>query len=239
MGHIFAILENANSGANRMKFITFTAVPYLLPFIFRSNFEIRTSTLKNWGGGSAPLLGRGLGPHLTQTRLGWGLPPYRVASWCIQPFGHNRNGRKWGGGLRPLCWEGRLGLHLTQSPLSWGQHPSGILMYRTVWPMATIEMGRKLGRGALPPFFLGGGRDWGLPPCQVPPSFIQPFGRNKHGPKIGGGSAPFWREERGPHLTQSRLGRGLAPYQCKAVTGLATFSARIVIYLMLIRHAGT
>jgi len=26
---------------------------------------------------------------------------------------------------------------------------------------------------------------------------------------------------------------------CKAVTGLATFSARIVIYLMLIRHAGT
>ena len=27
--------------------------------------------------------------------------------------------------------------------------------------------------------------------------------------------------------------------QCKAVTGLATFSARIVIYLMLIRRAGT
>jgi len=26
---------------------------------------------------------------------------------------------------------------------------------------------------------------------------------------------------------------------CKAVTGLATFSARIVIYLMLIRRAGT
>jgi len=30
---------------------------------------------------------------------------------------------------------------------------------------------------------------------------------------------------------------GLGP--CKAVTGLATFSARIVIYLMLIRRAGT
>ena len=26
---------------------------------------------------------------------------------------------------------------------------------------------------------------------------------------------------------------------CKAVTGLATFSARVVIYLMLIRRAGT
>jgi len=28
-------------------------------------------------------------------------------------------------------------------------------------------------------------------------------------------------------------------YGCKAVTGLATFSARVVIYLMLIRRAGT
>jgi len=30
-----------------------------------------------------------LGPHLTRCRLGWGLPPYQVASWSIQPFGHN------------------------------------------------------------------------------------------------------------------------------------------------------
>ena len=30
-----------------------------------------------------------LGPHLTQCRLGRGLPPYQVASWSIQPFGHN------------------------------------------------------------------------------------------------------------------------------------------------------
>ena len=29
----------------------------------------------------------------------------------------------------------------------------------------------------------------------------------------GGGSAPFLGRERGPHLTQSRLGRGLSPYQ--------------------------
>jgi len=33
------------------------------------------------GGGSAPLLGRGeRGPHLTQSRLGRGLPPYQVTS---------------------------------------------------------------------------------------------------------------------------------------------------------------
>jgi len=32
----------------------------------------------------------GLGCHLTQCGLGRGLPPYQVAAWCIQPFGHNR-----------------------------------------------------------------------------------------------------------------------------------------------------
>jgi len=37
---------------------------------------------------------------------------------------------------------------------------------------------------------------------------IQPFGHNKHGPKTGGGGSapPFWEGERGPHLTQSRIG---------------------------------
>jgi len=40
-----------------------------------------------------PKVGRGccgrLGPHLTQYGLGLGLPLYQVASWSIQPFGHN------------------------------------------------------------------------------------------------------------------------------------------------------
>jgi len=40
-----------------------------------------------------PKVGRGccggLGPHLTQCGVGWGLPLYQVASWSIQPFGHN------------------------------------------------------------------------------------------------------------------------------------------------------
>ena len=40
-----------------------------------------------------PKVGRdccgGLGSHLTQCGLGRGLPLYQVASWSIQPFGHN------------------------------------------------------------------------------------------------------------------------------------------------------
>ena len=52
---------------------------------------------------------------------------------------------------------------------------------------------------------------------------MQPFGRNRHGPKIGG-CAPLVEGERGPHLTQSRLGQGLAPYQVvfNACSRLAT-----------------
>ena len=34
---------------------------------------------------------------LTQCGLGQDLPPYQVASWSIQPFGHNRHGPKIGG----------------------------------------------------------------------------------------------------------------------------------------------
>jgi len=37
-----------------------------------------------------------LGHHLTQCRLGQGIPPYQVALWSIQPFGHNRHGPKIG-----------------------------------------------------------------------------------------------------------------------------------------------
>jgi len=38
-----------------------------------------------------------LGSHLTQYEQGRGLPPYHVASWSIQPFGHNSHGPKIGG----------------------------------------------------------------------------------------------------------------------------------------------
>ena len=62
--------------------------------------------------GSA-LFGEGqLGPHLTKCRLGQGLPSYQVASWSIEPFGHNRYGPK-----IEVCAplrEGDLGPHLTE-----------------------------------------------------------------------------------------------------------------------------
>jgi len=47
--------------------------------------------------GAVPLLGE-LDPHITQCGLGRGLPPYQVASWSIQRFGHNKHGPKSGGG---------------------------------------------------------------------------------------------------------------------------------------------
>ena len=46
------------------------------------------------GGCCAPFGGA---QHLTQCRLGWGLLPYQVVSWYIQPFGHNRYQPKIGG----------------------------------------------------------------------------------------------------------------------------------------------
>jgi len=62
------------------------------------------------------------------------------------------------------------------------------------WPQQTSAEKR----GLLCPFHreLGSrltqcGLEWGLLPYQVASSSIQPFGDNKHGPKIGG-SAPFW-----------------------------------------------
>jgi len=62
--------------------------------------------------GGCALFWRGeLGPLLTQCRLEGGLPPYEVASWSIQPFGHNRYGPKieaamplWGRGSCVPIW---------------------------------------------------------------------------------------------------------------------------------------
>ena len=147
-------------------------------------------------------------------------------------------GRKWGGGSTPFVGEKTGSPSNTKSPeLRPTPIPSGLLMHRTVWPMAKIEMGTKIGRGAPP--LLGGGTEAYLHAKYHLHSFNHLATINMGRKFGGGGSAPFWGGECGPHLTQSRLGRGLAPYQCKAVTGLATFSARLVIYLMLIRRAGT
>jgi len=85
---------------------------------------------------------------------------------------------------------------------------------------ATIDMGWKVG-GCCAPFLdeeLGVhltrccclGR--GLSPCQVASWSIQPFGHNRHGPKIGG-CAPFGERKLDPRLTQGSLGRDRPPYQ--------------------------
>jgi len=66
---------------------------------------------ESWGLLS-PFWGEELGPHLTQCRLGRGLPFYQVASWSIQAVDHNRYGPKIGGSA-PLE-ERELGPHLKQ-----------------------------------------------------------------------------------------------------------------------------
>jgi len=84
-------------------------------------------------------------------------------------------------------------------------------------------MGRKLGRGRRPLFEEGA---WSPSstmwpgPCKAhlrAKSRLDPFSRlvTGHGPKIGEGLRPplLWQGELGPHVTQRRLGRGLAPYQ--------------------------
>jgi len=86
---------------------------------------------------------------------------------------------------------------------------------------ATIEMGQKLGRGAPP--LLGEGA--GSPSNTVAWAeaylhakyHIDPFSRLatvNMGRKFGGGGLrPLLGRGAGPHLTQSRLGRGLGPWR--------------------------
>jgi len=75
-----------------------------------------------------PLLGE-LGPHLTQCRLGRGLPPYQVASQFIRLFGNNGYGLK---------IEGAVSLSNTMSPgLRPTSVPSFILIHPTLWPQYT------------------------------------------------------------------------------------------------------
>jgi len=84
------------------------------------------------------LLGRELGPHIAQCRLGWGLPPYQVTSWSIQPFGHNRYGPKIGGSAPFWGWgAGSLSntMSLVLRPTSL---PSGILIHPAIWPQQIL-----------------------------------------------------------------------------------------------------
>jgi len=56
--------------------------------------------------GLCPFRGGELVSHLTQCRVNRGLPPYQVASWSMQPFGHKRREPQiGGGGSAPFCGE--------------------------------------------------------------------------------------------------------------------------------------
>jgi len=141
----------------------------------------------------AVAFGEELRPHLTQRRLGRGLPPYQVASRSIQqwvglyPF---ILGRSWVPSKYKIAWAEAY-LHT-----KWHLSPSSRL--------ATTDIGRKFGvcpfGGAATPSntTLPGPRFT----CVPSGILIQP----------GEGCALF-SGELGPHRTQSRVGRGLPPYQ--------------------------
>jgi len=112
---------------------------FILPLncgLYNLNFLKRAQQLLRWrpcqskvgrkaggGGYCAPFHG-GAGSSSNTISPG-PRPPYEVASWSIQSFGHRR-GPKSGGGL--LCpFLGELGPHLTQCGLGWG------LYLRTKW----------------------------------------------------------------------------------------------------------
>jgi len=106
------------------------------------------------GRGSDPFWEGGLGPHLTQCRLGQGLPPYQVASGSMQPFGHNRNGPKIGEGASPPFLQGTWSPSITKSPgLRLTSMPRAILIHTAVWPQSTWAEPKIWGA---PSSFLGG-----------------------------------------------------------------------------------
>jgi len=90
-------------------------------------------------GGCAPFLRQGeLRSHLTQCRLGRGLPPYHMASWSIEAFGHNRYGPKIVGTPPPFVG-GELGPCLTQCGQGWGlpARQGSSWLIQSFWPQYT------------------------------------------------------------------------------------------------------
>ena len=67
--------------------------------------------------------------------MGWGLSPYQVASWSIQPFGHNRHGPKTGcGGCAPLGGGAESPSNTVWSEPRHTTVPSSIIIHPTIWP---------------------------------------------------------------------------------------------------------
>ena len=128
--------------------------------------------------------------------------------------GHNRHGPKTGGGSVPF-WGGRAGS--PSNTMSLGSRstciPSGILIHPGVWPQRTWakNCGSPFVWGSCPHLAHCGLDEAHLhAKCRLDPS--SRLATVDMGQKMG--VPPLFGEgELGPHLTQSRLGRGLPPYQ--------------------------
>jgi len=153
-----------------------------------------------------------------------------VASWSIQPFGHNRPGPKIGG--RTL-WERVSWVPIQHNVARAEAYLSAKFHLDPSNCLATV--GLKLGWGCYAPFWgswspsntmLPGPRP--RPPYQMVSWSTQPFDHNRHGPRIirkqaksapvnfisGGLLCPFpWGWELGPYLTQCGRDWGLPACQ--------------------------
>ena len=139
-----------------------------------------------------------------------------MASWSIQPFGDNGHEVKIGG----FCPFLRRGAGSPSNTMSLGPRatciPSVILIHPAVWPYQSWAENWGLcplfGEGQLGAHPTQSRLGRGLPSYQVASWSIQPFGRNRYGPKIGG-CVPSEEGELGPCLTQCGQRRGLPACQ--------------------------
>ena len=167
-------------------------------------------------GGSAPFLGKvERCPHLTQSRVGRGLPLCQVPATSIQPFDHNKHGPKIWGFCPPFA-EGERSPHLTQSRLCRGLAPYQVTSW-SMQPFGRNRYGPKiggcapLGEGELGPHLTQCGQSRGLSACQVSSWSIQPFGH----------SAQTLQRDRTDRQRSDSIGRTVL--QAVAQPGLVTF----------------
>jgi len=110
--------------------------------------------------------------------LGRGLPSHQLASWSIQPFGHNRHGPEIGGSA-PFR-RGRAGS--PSNTMSLGPRPnsvrSGILIHLVIWPQQIWAENWGLcpfGGGKLGPHLTQYVQGRGLSACKVSSWSVEPF----------------------------------------------------------------
>jgi len=123
-----------------------------------------------------------------------GLPLYQVASSSIQPFGHNRHGRKVGGLL--CSFLGGAGSSITMSP---GPRPTSVpgctLIDPAIWPQhiwaKNCGAQPSFWEGELGPHLAQCGLDRGPLPCQCHLDLTRRLATIDMGRKLGA-PPPFW-----------------------------------------------